>query len=78
METITEPNLDDILAAVNQLKQSGRGQRTLKSILEWLEDSGLGLDGANQNAVAILLRSAWGKHPMTTRDAIKEALGYYS
>lgn len=67
--------VERVREAVAQLRRSSKGNRALRSLLHWIEDSGLGLDMSNQNAVIILLSAAWGPLPGTTRDIIHEAIG---
>jgi len=60
--------------AVEQLAQSERGRGALRAIHMWLDNSGFGLDGANQAAVHAVLDYAWS-HPLATIDAIEAAIG---
>jgi|GEM_PF-4351388 len=63
----------DLHNAVEQLKRSRRGQTAMRKLLEWLDDTGLGLDEQNQDAVLILMEGAWGPFPSTARDLMREA-----
>ncbi len=65
---------DQIDKAVCQLNKSSAGRNAIKSLLAWLEDDGLTLDGQNQNAVFLLLESAWGGFAGTTRDLMRETI----
>ena len=60
--------------SISQLRRSGRGVNAISAILRWLEDDGLGLDAANQDAVITLLQCAWGPKTGTTLDAMREAI----
>ncbi len=59
--------------AIAQLAGSERGQRALAHLLNWLDDSGVGLDSYNQAAVFTLLESAW-LNPGSTRDMMRAAI----
>lgn len=63
----------DLHNAVEQLKRSRRGQTAMRKLLEWLDDTGLGLDEQNQEAILILLEGAWGPFPSTARDLMRDA-----
>jgi hypothetical protein len=60
--------------AAERLKGSFRGRNAMRRLLEWLDDDGLGLDAANQEAVFALLDAAWGPKCGSTMDAMREAL----
>ena len=68
---VIEARIQDCIA---QLSRSGRGVNAIVGILRWLEDDGLGLDAANQDAVIALLRCTWGPKTGTTLDAMREAI----
>ena len=59
---------------IKQLNDSARGRNAMNGLLAWLDNYGLGLDEFNQRAVIQLLLLAW-KHPGSTRDAMREAIG---
>ena len=59
--------------AVNQLARSAVGLQALQVLGGWLDADG-NLDGANQNAVLMLLEAAWGGHTGTIRQLIREAI----
>ena len=60
--------------AAMQLAQSERGLEALDCLLNWLEGSGLSLDGRNQQAVLLLLQAAWGEYAGTVRNAMHDAM----
>lgn len=59
--------------AIEQLRKSSRGVRSLRAILDWLDADGIGLDEFNQNAVITLIGYAW-RQPGSTRDLMRDAL----
>ena len=59
--------------AIDQLLQSSRGRDAARGLLKWLTKDGMGLDGANQQAVLALIEEAW-RRPMSTRDLMRDAL----
>jgi hypothetical protein len=61
--------------AARHLAKSDKGRKALRAVVDWLEDSGLSLDGQNQNAILELQRLAWEGWAGTVRDAMHEALG---
>ena len=67
-QSLTE---DDLQRAVDQLRLSDRGRRTLQMLVAWLDDVGLGLDALNQQAVYALMAGAWGSFPSLARDLMR-------
>lgn len=65
---------EELFAAAQQLAKSQRGRDALRRMLDWLDATGLGLDADNKAACLTLLDAAWGKYPMSARDAMREAL----
>lgn len=61
--------------AARHLAKSDKGRKALRAVIDWLEDSGLSLDGQNQNAILELQRMAWEGWAGTVRDAMHAALG---
>jgi hypothetical protein len=61
--------------ACRHLAKSDKGRKALRAIVDWLEDSGLSLDGQNQNAILELQRMAWEGWAGTVREAMHAALG---
>ena len=66
---------NELTGAAEQLSQSEKGRNALRRLLDWLDDDGLSLDGANKGAVLTLLNAAFGSYPGSARDAMREALG---
>ena len=44
----------------------------MRVLLAWLDDTGLGLDSQNKDAVLILLQGAFGAFPGTARDVMRD------
>jgi hypothetical protein len=65
----------DLYAAAQHLAKSEKGRDALRRVLDWLENSGLSLDGNNQQAILLLLEWAWEGKAGTVREAMHEALG---
>lgn len=65
---------DHICEAVAQLAKSGRGRNAMRHLLCWLDDDGLGLDTANQDAVIALLELAWGGWAGSVRDVMRDRI----
>lgn len=63
----------EIDRAIDQLYRSELGRATMKSVLDWLEASGMSLDAMNQSAVLTLLLGAWGSKAGTVLDALRNA-----
>ena len=61
--------------AARHLAKSENGRDALRRVLDWLEASGLSLDGQNQEAILELQRLAWEGWAGTVRDAMHQALG---
>jgi hypothetical protein len=61
--------------AARHLAESEKGRDALRRVLDWLEASGLSLDGQNQEAILELQRIAWEGWAGTVREAMHEALG---
>ena len=61
--------------AARHLAKSEKGRDALRRVLDWLEASGLSLDGQNQNAILELQRIAWEGWAGTVRDAMHKAIG---
>jgi hypothetical protein len=66
---------DPLHAAAQQLAKSDKGRDALRRVLDWLEASGLSLDGQNQQAILLLLEWAWEGKAGTVREVMHEALG---
>lgn len=67
-----------LTSEAKHLSRSDKGRDALERVLDWLESSGLSLDGRNQQAILTLLENAWGGYAGTVRDVMHEALGHYS
>lgn len=65
---------EDIRKVAEHLATTARGRSAMRHVLAWLDDDGLGLDGTNQAAIAVLLNAAWGPFAGTVRDAMRLAL----
>ena len=63
----------DILLAISQLQQSGRGQAAIDGLLKWLQNCGLALDLPNQAAVIALLGAVWGPYAGTALELMGAA-----
>ena len=61
----------DLIDAANTLSRSARGREAMRVLLAWLDDTGLGLDSQNQEAVLILLQGAFA-FPGTARDVMRD------
>jgi hypothetical protein len=73
---ITDRDLleESIGFAARHLAKSDKGRDALRRVLDWLESSGLSLDGQNQNAILELQRLAFEGWAGTVRDAMHAAL----
>lgn len=63
---------DVIRDHVAQLAGSAKGRSTLRYLSAWLDDSGCGLDSANQFAAIGLITLAWEGLAGSVRDAMRE------
>lgn len=68
----------ELMHAARQLAESTRGRDALRRVVDWLEESGLGLDQNNQQATLTLLEHAWAGYAGTVRDVMHEVLGDYN
>lgn len=66
------PSLVDVEDAVDHLRRTEKGQKALKALGVFLEET-LGLDSTNQKACLTLLNGGWGSLTGTTRELISEA-----
>jgi len=71
---MTTLDVGELQAAAQQLVKSDKGRDAMRRVLDWLENSGLGLDVHNQVAILTLLAGAWGSYAGTTREIMHEAL----
>jgi hypothetical protein len=71
MPDVSAQNLEE---AVARLRQTTRGRNTMRRLLEWLDDDGLGLDAENQFATMTIIKGAWGSWCGTTRDLMRQAI----
>jgi membrane protein required for beta-lactamase induction len=65
---------NDLTRYIKQLSKSQKGRNAIRHILTWLDDDGLALDYANQDAIVGVIWMAW-KYPGSTRDAMRQAIG---
>lgn len=70
MTTATEP----IQNAVDQLSKSSRGRGAMQSLLDWVTQHGVGLDGDNWLAVHTLLDYTQGGLSGTVTDTMRQSL----
>ena len=61
-----------LIAAVEQLMLSERGQSVLQNFLKLLEEGGLGLDSSNQRALLALAFHVSNGNAVEVRDEIQE------
>lgn len=64
----------DLKKYIGQLRKSRKGLSAIRYVLAWLDDDGLALDYANQDAIMGLIALAW-QQPGSTGDAMREVIG---
>ena len=57
----------EIKSAMDQLRRSERGRRSLSSFMQWLDDNAIGLDAMNQQAMRTLLDAAFSHYSLLRR-----------
>ena len=68
---------NDLARHIHQLAGSEKGRDAMRRILDWMDGDGLTLDYANQHAASSLIALCW-RHPGSTRDAMRTALGQWN
>jgi hypothetical protein len=68
---ITAPSFDDVLAAIQQLRRSERGNACLKRFGTMLNAYGFGLDTTNWQALATLHRAGQAGNQCMIRDLME-------
>ena len=61
-----------IQEAIDQLNRSGRGRRAMSDLLAFFDNGGLSLDRFNREAVLTLVTEAFGSHPGSVCDALRD------
>lgn len=68
--------MTEMQVAAESLAMSDRGREALRSMLEWMDQTGvLGLDARGKASCLVLIQAAFTSSPGSARDAMRDALG---